>query len=87
MGFHCARTDRRNIAVAWAADGKSLFLASFSSRGTAIVHFDFAGHSKLLIKPVWHILTLEPSPDGKYLAFGRVISNSNAWTMGSFPAK
>ena len=74
-------------AVAWATDGKSLFLASFSSRGTAIVHFDFAGHSKLLFKPNWHIVTLEPSPDGKYLAFGPVISNSNAWTMGSFPAK
>ena len=73
--------------VAWAADGKSLFLASFSSRGTAIVHLDLAGHSKLLFKPNWHILTLEPSPDGKYLAFGPVISNSNAWTMGSFPAK
>ncbi|HZC22965.1 MAG TPA: hypothetical protein VE866_06480 [Candidatus Binatia bacterium] len=74
-------------SVAWAADGKSLFLASFSSRGTAIVHFDFAGHSKLLFRPNWHILTLQPSPDGKYLAFGPVISNSNAWTMGSFPAK
>lgn len=75
------------ITVAWAADGKSLFLASFSSRGTAIVHLDFAGHSKLLFKPNWHILTLEPSPNGNYLAFGPVISNSNAWTMGSFPAK
>ena len=75
------------ITVAWAADGKSLFLASFSSRGTAIVHLDFAGHTKLLFKPNWHILTLEPSPGGKYLAFGPLISNSNAWTMGSFPAK
>ncbi len=75
------------ITVAWAADGKSLFLASFSSRGTAIVHLDFAGHTKLLFKPNWHILTLEPSPGGKYLAFGPVIANSNAWTMGSFPAK
>jgi hypothetical protein len=71
--------------VAWAADGRSLFLASFSSRGTAMVHLDFAGHPKLLIKPIWHILTLEPSPGGKYLAFGPIISNSNAWTMGSFP--
>ena len=34
------------------------------------MHLDFAGHSKLLIKPVWHILTLEASPDGKYFAFG-----------------
>jgi Tol biopolymer transport system component len=75
------------LTVAWAADGKSLFASSFSSRGTAIVHLDFAGHSKLLVKPIWRILTLEASPDGKYLAFGPEISNSNAWTMGSFPAK
>jgi Tol biopolymer transport system component len=75
------------LTVAWAADGKSLFAASFSSRGTSIVHLDLAGHSKVLFKANWRILTLEPSPDGKYLAFGPVISNSNAWTMGSFPAK
>ena len=75
------------LTVAWAADGKSLFLASFSSRGTALVHLDFAGHSKLLIKPIWSIPMLAASPDSKYLAFGPLISNSNAWTMGSFPAK
>lgn len=74
-------------AVAWAADGKSLFVASFSSRGTALVHLDFAGHSKLLFKPNWHIVTVQVSPDGHYLSFGPVISNSNAWTMGYFPPK
>jgi Tol biopolymer transport system component len=75
------------LSVAWAADGKSLFLSSFSSRGTAIVHLDFAGHSKQLFKPNWRIMTLAPSPDGKYLAFGPVISNSNVWTMGFFPPR
>ncbi|HTW56930.1 MAG TPA: hypothetical protein VMD99_02245 [Terriglobales bacterium] len=75
------------LSVAWAADGKSLFAASFSSRGTAIVHLDFAGHGKQLFKPNWRIETLEPSPDGKYLAFGPLISNSNVWTMGFFPPR
>jgi Tol biopolymer transport system component len=75
------------LSVAWAADGKSLFVSSFSSRGTAIVHLDFAGQGKQLFKPNWRIVTLEPSPDGKYLAFGPVISNSNVWTMGFFPPK
>ncbi|MGA8272283.1 MAG: hypothetical protein WB919_12045 [Candidatus Sulfotelmatobacter sp.] len=75
------------LALAWAADGKSLFVSSFSSRGTALVHLDFAGAGKQLFKPNWRIMTLETSPDGKYLAFGPVISNSNAWTMGFFPAK
>ncbi|MFZ0808489.1 MAG: LpqB family beta-propeller domain-containing protein, partial [Candidatus Sulfotelmatobacter sp.] len=48
------------LSVAWAADGKSLFLASFSSRGSAIVHLDFAGNGKQLFKPNWRIATLEP---------------------------
>lgn len=75
------------VAVAWAADGKSLFLASFSSRGTSIVHAGFTDEPKLLFKSSWDIFSLDPSPDGHYLAFGPVIYNANAWTIASFPAK
>jgi Tol biopolymer transport system component len=74
-------------AVAWAADGKSLFLASYSSRGTSIVHMDFAGKSKLLFKSSWDVFSLSPSPDGHYLAFGPIVTNANAWTIASFPPK
>jgi Tol biopolymer transport system component len=73
--------------LAWAADGKSLFLASASSRGTTVMHTDLTGKSKVLIKPKWDIFSLVPSPDGHYLAFGPVISNANAWTIASFPQK
>ena len=75
------------VAVAWAADGKGLFLASYSSRGTSIVRMDFTGGSKLLFKPSWDIFSLAPSPDGRYLAFGPVVTNANAWTIASFPRK
>jgi Tol biopolymer transport system component len=75
------------VAVAWAADGRSLFLASYSSRGTSIVHMDFIGGSKLLFKPSWDIFSLAPSPDGNYLAFGPIVTNANAWTIASFPRK
>jgi WD40 repeat protein len=75
-------------AVAWAADGKSLFLASMSSRGTSIIHMPVTGGPKLLFKqPSWDIYSLLPSPDGHYLAFGPVIYTSNAWTIASFPRK
>jgi Tol biopolymer transport system component len=74
-------------AVAWAADGKSLFLASYSSRGTSIVRMDLSGGTKLLLKSSWDIFSLDPSPDGHYLAFGPVVYNSNAWTIPAFPAK
>lgn len=75
-----------HTAVAWAADGKSLFLASYSSRGTALVHLGLDGRSKLLFKPVWDIYTVQPSPDGKFLSFGPLITNANAWSIDNFPA-
>ena len=73
--------------VAWAPDGKSIYANSFSSRGTTIVHADFAGHVKLLYKPTWEIFALSVSPDGKHLAYGPSIDDSNAWTTVTFPAK
>ena len=76
------------VAIAWAADGKSLFLASYSSRGTSIARTDFKGEPKLVFKqPSWDIFSLVPSPDGHYLAFGPLNSNSNAWTIAAFPSK
>jgi Tol biopolymer transport system component len=74
-------------AIAWAADGKSLFLASYSSRGTSIVRMPVTGGAKLLFKPSWDISSLAPSPDGHYLAFGPVVTTANAWTIASFPRK
>lgn len=74
--------------VAWAADGKSLFLASHSSRGSSIVRAPLTGEPKLLFKqPSWDIFSLAPSPDGRYLAFGPVITTANAWTIPAFPRK
>lgn len=76
------------VASAWAADGKSLFLASYSSRGTSIVRMPLTGEPKLMFKqPSWDIFSLAPSPDGHYLAFGPLNSNSNAWTIAAFPPK
>jgi hypothetical protein len=73
-------------AVAWAADGKNLFLSSYSSRGTSIVTMGPGGKPKFLFKqPSWDIYSLVPSPDGHSLAFGPVITNANAWTIPAFP--
>jgi Tol biopolymer transport system component len=75
-------------AVAWAADGKSLFLISNNSRGTSVLLMDSVGKTNLLLnQPGRDIHTLAPSPDGHSLAFGAVQSNFNAWTIASFPQR
>ncbi len=74
-------------AVAWTADGKALLVASGSSRGSTIVRGQLDGHVKELRKTTFDIFALAPSPDGRYLAVGMIITNANAWTIPSFPAK
>jgi len=74
-------------AVAWSADG-SLFLASYSSRGSTIVTMTPGGKPSPLFKqPSWDIFSIMPSPDGHYLAFGPLTTNVNAWTIANFPGK
>jgi len=74
-------------SVKWAPDGKSLFLTSFSSRGTSILHMGLDGHPKLLLKTTWDMFSAIPSPDGRYLALSPMIDSANAWTIASFPEK
>jgi Tol biopolymer transport system component len=74
------------ITLAWAADGRSLYLVSSSSRGSSLLRMDPTGNAKLLAKQLgWDIQSLAPSPDGRLLALGAVQSNYNAWTIPSFP--
>ncbi len=76
------------VATAFTADGKGLFLASFSSRGTSIVKTELTGTPKFLFKqPSWDIFVLTPSPDGHSLAFGSASNDANAWTIAAFPAR
>jgi len=73
------------LTIAWAADGRSLFLISNNTRGTSVLRMDSEGRTKLLLKqPGRDVHALAPSPDGHSLAFGGVQSNFNAWTA-SFP--
>lgn len=75
------------FSLAWAADGKSLFVA-----------LSQAGHYKLVeIKPdasihtVWdagqhEIINLASSPNGGYLAFSRRTLENNVWLLDNSPA-
>jgi len=75
------------VAVAWTSDGKALFLASNSSRGTALIRYDLGKSSKLLWKTTWDLFQITPSPDGKYLALGPNIYDANAWIISDLPSK
>jgi serine/threonine protein kinase len=69
----------------WAADGKGLFVASSTSVGSAILHLDLQGNTRLLWE---HTGSGEPyavpSPDGRRLAIRGWIVDSNVWLMENF---
>ena len=70
------------ISVGWSADGKSLFATNWSSLAGSILHVALNGEAHLLHTAAG--MTLErpvPSPDGRYLIFGDVITTSNAWMV------
>ena len=74
--------------LAWSPDGRSLFLielvAKGGSPGWRVLHADLAGHVKVLrySKLMWQWLSDPlPSPDGRYLSFGVLEFQSNAWSL------
>jgi Tol biopolymer transport system component len=73
--------------VAWSADGRSLFLTSGSSKGTTLLHMNIGGAPEPLLTRTDDILSLCPSPDGRYLAFGPPLQSGNAWMLSNFPEK
>jgi hypothetical protein len=71
-------------AVAWSANGQSLFVDSWSPKGSSLLHVTLHGEAQLLRKSRMWIDRPTPSPDGRHLAFGEVTSNSNAWMVENF---
>jgi Tol biopolymer transport system component len=71
----------RIYSVAWAADGKSLFVTTFRIKGSSLLRVFLDGQTQLLQQFSTWIETPLPSPDGRILAFGEVSVNSNAWTL------
>ena len=73
------------VTLAWSADGKRLFVASHTSRGSILWLVDGAGKVRQLSARSWDIQELAPSPDGKKLAISELTTNSNAWMIPQFP--
>jgi len=69
-------------SVAWSADGRSLFVTNWASKGGSILRLGLNGETQLLHKALGMALERPlPSPDGRYLACSQVATTSNAWMI------
>jgi serine/threonine protein kinase len=71
--------------VSWGADGKGLFVSSFTDRGPVILGVDLQGNARLLWEHLGGIDTYAvPSPDGRHLAMRAWNVEGNLWMMENF---
>ncbi len=73
-------------SIAWAADGKSFFVTSWTPDSYNLLHVTSAGKVQLLLhngRSQWLHNPL-PSPNGKYLAFSAQTWDSNVWMIDNF---
>jgi hypothetical protein len=71
--------------LAWSADSKSLFITTFALTGSSLYHVTLDGKYHVLYKGAKEVEGARPSPDGRYLAFGDVVSACNVWLVEGFP--
>ena len=71
--------------LTWSADGKSLFATTFAITGSSLFHVTLDGNYHVLYKGAKEVEGARTSPDGRYLAFGDVVSASNVWLVESLP--
>ncbi len=74
--------------IAWAADGKGLFVTSWAWNNDSIylLHVTLAGKVEPIIGNGYPqgVGTLLPSPDGKFLAYQAGTVDSNVWMLEGF---
>ncbi len=72
-------------SVVWTADGKGLFVSSYTGRGADMLHMDFQGNTQLLWEHPGGIeIYGVPSPDGRHLAMRGWNVEGNLWMMENF---
>ena len=70
----------------WAADGRGLFVSSYTQRGSVLLHVDLEGNARALWQqkrshhPIWVV----PSPDGRHVAMSGRSGNHNVWVIENF---
>lgn len=76
-------------SVAWAADGKRLFATAWSDHfyRQALLSIDLEGNAKMIDEVrfwAFGLIGLRASPDGRYLAYGKTISDGNVMMLENF---
>jgi len=73
-------------SIAWAADGKGLFLNSCLPDSFSLLYVTLTGKVNLLLSNAHRqrMINPLPSPDGKYLAFQAQTVDSNVWMLENF---
>ena len=72
-------------SIGWSADGTAIFAAAFAPKGSSVVKIRLDGRASLLYGSGEPIELLKASPDGRYLAFGQMLSSVNAWLIEGIP--
>jgi WD40 repeat protein len=72
--------------IAWAADGKGFFVASWDNNSNDLAHITLDGNVETLMRngTRQYMGKLLPSPDGKYLAYQGDTTDSNVWMLENF---
>ena len=68
-------------SVAWAADGKTLFVTGWASKNAPLLRVSLDGKTQLLYSGRYYLEDPVPSPDGRHLAFGDAAFEGNAWLI------
>jgi eukaryotic-like serine/threonine-protein kinase len=73
-------------SIAWAADGKGLFVTSWQNNSDDLLYVTLAGKIEPLIRNGYRqsMGKLLPSPDGKFLAYQAGTTDSNVWMLENF---
>jgi len=75
--------------LAWSADGKGLFVRSFSHMDSSerrLLYVGLDGAVRVLRRTITTSgpVSLRPSPDGRYLAWAEDMWDSNVWMLENF---
>jgi serine/threonine protein kinase/Tol biopolymer transport system component len=76
----------RMEAIAWAADGKRVFVSTLTSKGSGIYLLAEKTEPKELSFRSWAVFEFAASPDGKHLAVSDLSRNCNAWLIPRLPS-